>query len=229
MSKTPASNSINLIFQVIWDYHVIFVYKPDDRCLIFDLDSDLPFPTFFQKYVTETFRTDAILNPGMELLPNYQNQVEIEQQVCFFAEYHRFFRVIPAFEFLSTFASDRRHMKKADGSWMKIPPEYPPISTKESTHNLVGGKNKKYKWKVLASLLTPLKVRLGKSQGHSDLDCGKVGQFKLTNNLPFFHRMNSYPWIPQKALVTFCVWRTLLKSSTKANWLKRKKLTFFGI
>ena len=37
--------------------------QPDDRCLVYDLDSDLPFPTYFHKYVTETFRTDAILNP----------------------------------------------------------------------------------------------------------------------------------------------------------------------
>ena len=72
---------------------------------MFDLDSDLPFPTYFHKYVTETFRTDAILNP----------------------EYHRFFRVIPATLFLQTFASDRRHMKKPDGSWMKPPPPYPCI------------------------------------------------------------------------------------------------------
>ena len=29
---------------------MIFVYKPDERrCLVFDLDSDLPFPTFFHK------------------------------------------------------------------------------------------------------------------------------------------------------------------------------------
>ena len=53
---------------VIWDYHVIFLYVTDGgsggtkRCLVFDLDSDLPFPTYFHKYVTETFRTDAILN-----------------------------------------------------------------------------------------------------------------------------------------------------------------------
>ena len=90
---------------VIWDYHVILIYKPDERCLVFDLDSDLPFPTYFHKYVTETFRTDAILNP----------------------EYHRFFRVVPAPLFLQTFASDRRHMKKPDGSWMKPPPPYPCI------------------------------------------------------------------------------------------------------
>lgn len=105
---------------VIWDYHVLFLYKPDDRCLVFDLDSDLPFPTYFHKYVTETFRTDAILNP----------------------EYHRFFRVVPAGQFLQTFASDRRHMKKADGTWMKPPPPYPCImpppsdSGTTTTHNL---------------------------------------------------------------------------------------------
>lgn len=99
---------------VIWDYHVVLVYKPDERCLVFDLDSDLPFPTFFHKYVTETFRTDAILNP----------------------EYHRYFRVVPSALFLQLFASDRRHMKKADGSWMKPPPPHPCISTKEAAHNL---------------------------------------------------------------------------------------------
>jgi len=81
---------------------------------VFDLDSDLPFPTFFHKYVTETFRTDNILNP----------------------EYHRFFRVVPAAQFLHKFASDRRHMKKSDGTWMKPPPDYPCISTAEATHNL---------------------------------------------------------------------------------------------
>ena len=99
---------------VIWDYHVLFLLKPDERCLIFDLDSDLPFPTYFHKYVTETFRTDAILN----------------------AEYHRFFRVVPATLYLQKFSSDRRHMKKPDGSWMKSPPPYECIQTQECEHNL---------------------------------------------------------------------------------------------
>ncbi|MPC31201.1 Protein N-terminal glutamine amidohydrolase [Portunus trituberculatus] len=39
------------------------MYEPDERCLVFDLDSDLPFPTYFHKYVTETLRTDHILRP----------------------------------------------------------------------------------------------------------------------------------------------------------------------
>lgn len=45
------------------DYHVIFLYSWDCKtCLVYDLDSELPFPTFFHKYVTETFRTDQVVN-----------------------------------------------------------------------------------------------------------------------------------------------------------------------
>lgn len=40
------------------------------------------------------------------------------------------FRVIPAEEFLQTFASDRSHMLTPDGHWMAPPPTYPPIKTK---------------------------------------------------------------------------------------------------
>jgi hypothetical protein len=41
----------------------------------------------------------------------------------------RYFRVIPANEFLKEFASDRRHMKRPDGTWIKPPPNYPAIQT----------------------------------------------------------------------------------------------------
>ncbi|KAB0805620.1 hypothetical protein PPYR_02590 [Photinus pyralis] len=100
---------------VVWDYHVIFLYHPEvDRCLVYDLDSELPFPTYIHKYVTETFRTDQILKP----------------------DYFRFFRIIQAIEFLRDFASDRRHMKRSDGSWIKPPPNYPAISSSVSSHNL---------------------------------------------------------------------------------------------
>ncbi|CAB3256476.1 unnamed protein product [Arctia plantaginis] len=93
---------------VIWDYHVIFLYSLDcQACLVYDLDSELPFPTFFHKYVTETFRTDQVLK----------------------SDFHRFFRVVPAKQFFQQFASDRRHMKRPDGSWIKPPPPYPAIST----------------------------------------------------------------------------------------------------
>lgn len=40
---------------------------------------------------------------------------------------NRFFRVIPADTYLIEFSSDRRHMRRPDGSWIKPPPSYPPI------------------------------------------------------------------------------------------------------
>lgn len=99
---------------ITWDYHVIFMYQPDERCLVFDMDSDLPFPTYFQKYVTETLRTDHILHP----------------------QHHRLFRVVPATSFLQKFASDRRHMRRADNSWLQPPPSHPAIRTPDAVHNL---------------------------------------------------------------------------------------------
>lgn len=41
----------------------------------------------------------------------------------------RFFRVIPAEQYLAEFSSDRRHMKRTDGTWIKQPPPYPPIQS----------------------------------------------------------------------------------------------------
>lgn len=90
------------------DYHVFFIHSTPAQCLVFDLDSQLPFPTHFHKYVTETFRSDLALNP----------------------EHHRFFRVIPAEQFINSFASDRRHMLRPDGTWLKPPPLYDCISCK---------------------------------------------------------------------------------------------------
>lgn len=51
-------------FHSFQDYHVFFMHNPaPTRCLIFDLDTTLPFPTYFHKYVTETFRSDLALRP----------------------------------------------------------------------------------------------------------------------------------------------------------------------
>ncbi|CAG0916503.1 unnamed protein product [Notodromas monacha] len=97
------------------DYHAVVMYsEPGSKAVVYDLDSELPFPTFFHKYVTETFRTDEVLKP----------------------EYHRYFRVVPAEQFLRIFASDRSHMLKEDGSWLKPPPNYPPIVSQVSQNNL---------------------------------------------------------------------------------------------
>lgn len=42
--------------------------------------------------------------------------------------FFRYFRVIPASEFIKEFASDRRHMRRPDGTWIKPPPNYPVIA-----------------------------------------------------------------------------------------------------
>ncbi|XP_014208201.1 protein N-terminal glutamine amidohydrolase [Copidosoma floridanum] len=99
---------------VVWDYHVILIYAPDDRAVVYDLDSELPFPTFFWKYAMETFRRDEALSP----------------------KFHRKFRVVSASDYLRTFASNRQHMKRKDGTWIKTPPDYPPICTPTYPDNL---------------------------------------------------------------------------------------------
>lgn len=142
------------------------------RCLIFDLDTTLPFPTYFHKYVTETFRSDLALRPEhhrwvdmfeINFTSNIFHKMEkktiyhwkriesfheynkgifiIQMYFSFFLLYiwkcdwwlrwkmNRFFRVIPAEQYLAEFSSDRRHMRRPDGTWIKPPPPYPPIQS----------------------------------------------------------------------------------------------------
>ena len=48
--------------------------------------------------------------------------------------------MVPASDFLSRFASDRRHMrKKEDGTWIKNPPPYPTIQPASSSSAQAGG------------------------------------------------------------------------------------------
>ncbi|KAL0674470.1 hypothetical protein Bca4012_002451 [Brassica carinata] len=89
--------------------------ESDSEPLVWDLDSTLPFPSPLASYVTET------IQPSFQL----------------FAEYKRFFRVVHAPLFFKHFASDRRHMKGPDGSWIAQPPPYQPIVAQDGVlHNL---------------------------------------------------------------------------------------------
>uniref|UniRef100_A0A3B3DAG9 Protein N-terminal glutamine amidohydrolase n=1 Tax=Oryzias melastigma TaxID=30732 RepID=A0A3B3DAG9_ORYME len=100
---------------VIWDYHVILLkvgVKSD--AVIYDLDSVLPFPCNLRLYAAQALRSDRTLRP----------------------KFHRKLRVVPAHCFLLNFASDRSHMKNADGTWKMPPPSYRPIQTAESKMNL---------------------------------------------------------------------------------------------
>ncbi|XP_071886148.1 protein N-terminal glutamine amidohydrolase-like isoform X2 [Anas platyrhynchos] len=97
------------------DYHVILLHvSSGEQNFIYDLDTVLPFPCPFDVYSTEAFRLDDSLHP----------------------EFHRKIRMIRADLYLETFASDRSHMKDADGKWQKPPPSYPCIETADSKMNL---------------------------------------------------------------------------------------------
>ena len=101
---------------VIWDYHVILVIKENPKSMVFDLDTRLPYPSSFNEYSRHTF--------------SKHEEENMREQ------FHRKFRVIPIREFLENFASDRSHMKDRNGDWIKQPPEYPCIKTKDSTNNI---------------------------------------------------------------------------------------------
>ncbi|KAI4348689.1 hypothetical protein L6164_009382 [Bauhinia variegata] len=101
---------------VLWDYHVVCIQRRrGDHPLVWDLDSTLPFPSSLGSYVSETF------------CPSFQ----------LFDDFRRLFRIVHAPVFLRSFASDRRHMRDPDGSWIKKPPPHEPIVAEDGTvHNL---------------------------------------------------------------------------------------------
>ncbi len=84
---------------VIWDYHVVALI---DRA-VWDLDTVLPVPCPLAEWLAATFLPLA-------------------------AEHAAFaprFRLVELADLERTFASDRRHMKRARG-WIKPPPPWPP-------------------------------------------------------------------------------------------------------
>eukprot|EP00095_Tigriopus_kingsejongensis_P002966 snap_masked-scaffold1455_size40601-processed-gene-0.8 protein:Tk02966 transcript:snap_masked-scaffold1455_size40601-processed-gene-0.8-mRNA-1 annotation:"protein n-terminal glutamine amidohydrolase-like isoform x1" len=99
---------------VFWDYHVILVTIEDAEALVYDLDTTLSYPCPLSRYYSQAIRSED------HFVPKYQRK----------------FRVVPAPHFLDHFASDRKHMQAEDGKWQAPPPNYPPIATRESTHNL---------------------------------------------------------------------------------------------
>ncbi|XP_031504845.1 protein N-terminal glutamine amidohydrolase [Nymphaea colorata] len=92
---------------VLWDYHVVCIQTSGEgnALVVWDLDSTLPFPVLLAQYVFEA------IQPSAQLYPVFR----------------RLFRVVHAPLFLHHFASDRRHMKDADGNWISPPPTSNPI------------------------------------------------------------------------------------------------------
>jgi hypothetical protein len=88
---------------VHWDYHVFALV--DDRTeglAVLDLDTDLSFPCPASRYVDDTF-----------------SRAELPARSV------PYFRLIESAEYRVSFASDRTHMRKPDGSWIAPPPPWP--------------------------------------------------------------------------------------------------------
>ncbi len=104
---------------IVWDYHVVAlqVGAPPGRrrpALVFDLDTRLGVPCELHAYLADTFR--ELPPDARELAPRL--------------------RLVSAAELARTFASDRRHMRAADGAWLKPPPRWPLVTAAEHAHTL---------------------------------------------------------------------------------------------
>lgn len=95
---------------VVWDYHVILIVpEPSEGWAVVDLDTTLgervPASRYFERTFTAADRLPAELQPR--------------------------FRLVPADEYRARLSSDRRHMRRADGSWSAEPPPWPAIGDGE--------------------------------------------------------------------------------------------------
>jgi hypothetical protein len=86
---------------IFWDYHVVLLTHDPPR--IWDLDTLLPCPIAAGDYLRQSFS---------QALPE---------------AYTPRLRVVDADEYVRTFASDRAHMRRPDGSFERPPPPWAPI------------------------------------------------------------------------------------------------------
>ncbi|WOK99105.1 protein N-terminal glutamine amidohydrolase isoform X2 [Canna indica] len=100
---------------ILWDYHVICIQRRRGKVFdfVWDLDSNLPFPSPLNMYFSEAIRP---MNPPDLAIT-------------------RLFRVVHAPIFLRCFASDRSHMKDALGNLLALPPDHEPITAVDGTKN----------------------------------------------------------------------------------------------
>ncbi|MCG5053300.1 MAG: hypothetical protein KA712_10115 [Myxococcales bacterium] len=89
---------------VLWDYHVVLAVKTD-AFAIWDLDSRLGMPVPATHYLEKTF-------PFPRAVPE---------------AFQPRFACVDAQLYLSTFGSDRAHMRDRQGLWRQPPPPWPPI------------------------------------------------------------------------------------------------------
>ncbi|DBA99233.1 TPA: hypothetical protein ACH3X3_011847 [Trebouxia sp. C0006] len=94
---------------VLWDYHVVVLQEGEQDCLVWDLDTTLPFPCTLLAYADIALNTQLVLG----------------------TDFARLFRVVSGNDYLRGFASDRSHMRLSDGAWQAVPPTYPCITASD--------------------------------------------------------------------------------------------------
>ena len=90
---------------VVWDYHVILLAHAEGGWEVWDPESVLGLPVDAGRYLDVTFLGSAFLPAGLR--PS--------------------FRLVPASLYREVLASDRRHMRRDDGSYLHPPPPWPEI------------------------------------------------------------------------------------------------------
>lgn len=95
---------------IVWDYHVVLAAHAATGVEVWDLDCTLGAPIAAARWLDASFDADA----PVELAP--------------------LFRVAPTSEYIEHLATDRRHMRRADGSWSAPPPPWPILG--DGAHDL---------------------------------------------------------------------------------------------
>lgn len=88
---------------------MIVLQEGEKDCLVWDLDTTLPFPCTLLAYADIALHTQLVLG----------------------TDFARLFRVVSANDYLRGFASDRSHMRLSDGAWQAVPPAYPCITASD--------------------------------------------------------------------------------------------------
>ncbi len=96
---------------VLWDYHVVLRVEPDDGSHeIWDLDHRAGLRSPLADWLSRSWGPDPLRVPP---------------------PYRPWFRRFRATDYRANFASDRSHMRDAQGEWMASPPAWPAIGVPE--------------------------------------------------------------------------------------------------
>jgi protein N-terminal glutamine amidohydrolase len=95
------------LHMLVWDYHVLAIHAHPDGARAIDLDHVHGETTLLRDYLAHSF------DPLDDVRIDYQAR----------------FKLVLGADYVRDFASDRRHMRAADGGWLQAPPPWPPIGT----------------------------------------------------------------------------------------------------